>query len=403
MKYSQFNIVIPLEDDKVLIYNTYTGSIAKLSRVALSVDNEKLLSSGFVVADDENELDKYKLGYYGGIFSNKDINLTIATTMSCNLRCPYCFEEGGKSDDILSRDVEDAIINFLLAKKDKRIFITWFGGEPLMNFDSIARISEVLNKEDIHFSASIITNGTLFTTSKINKLDDYHIQDIQITLDGPQPQHDQKRFFKNHQGTFALIINNVNKLLENSNATITLKTNIDYNNASSYLELKDYLTSLFEMAIHNGRLALETNSVKNRTDFSGSQSCMTEKDFFYYKHNELGESLKIPFRMGACPLRSITSFVLGPDGNIYKCLEHLGHKAKSIGNIKNGNYSLSKMAHCVFMEDPFLDTECRACCILPICGGGCPIDREKKKEGKLSTTCSFLKNSITDILKEIYG
>lgn len=403
MKFSQYNIVTPASEGKLLLYNTFTGSVAKISQEAYSTDNKELASKGFIVDDNENELETYKLGYYANVFATKDFNLTVATTMACNLRCPYCFEEGGKSNDVLGHEVEQSVVALIKSRKDKNISITWFGGEPLVNFASIERISEAIIGEGIIFSASMITNGTLFTEPIIKKLDTYHIQDIQITLDGPRDIHDQKRFFHNKKGTFDIIIHNVRLLVQLSHAQITLKTNIDRNNASLYCDLKKYLLSQFSEAIETKRVVLDLNSVRNRTDFDGNQHCMSEMEFAYYKHNVLGETFRIPFKIGACPLRSISSLVIGPDGNIYKCLEQLGHKEKAIGNIVNGSYSLSKMAHNVFCEDPFADSECTHCNILPICGGGCPIDRIKKAAGNLTSTCTYLRTNIDKILREIYS
>ena len=150
----------------------------------------------------------YKYYYLSRIFDNKNISLSVATTMSCNLRCPYCFEEGNKSPEFMHDDVADAIVKYLVSKKSHNINITWFGGEPLMNFKVIERISNSLKKNDVRYAASIITNGTLFTRGMIEKLDEYSIKSVQITLDGKQSQHDKKRFFVNGKGTYAKIRRN---------------------------------------------------------------------------------------------------------------------------------------------------------------------------------------------------
>ncbi len=100
-------------------------------------------------------------------------------------------------------DVADAIVKYLISKKAHKINITWFGGEPLMNFKEIERISSSLMNNGVMYAASIITNGTLFTKGMIEKLDEYSIKSVQITLDGKQPQHDKKRFFANGKGTYA--------------------------------------------------------------------------------------------------------------------------------------------------------------------------------------------------------
>jgi uncharacterized protein len=93
--------------------------------------------------------------------------------------------------------------------------------------------------------------------------------------------------------------------------------------------------------------------------------------------------------------------MIGPDGNIYKCLEHIGDKSKNIGNIKNYSISISKMAKIALSNEAFDDVECSNCAILPICGGGCPINRAQKASGKNISLCSFFKNNLPTIIKDV--
>lgn len=401
MKFSQFNIIAEC-DNHFVVYNTLRGSICKICKSDYSLENKNLISSGFIIQDNIDELNEYKYKYYSGMFSRGRLNISIATTMSCNLRCPYCFEEGGKSKDRLTEQVEESIIKFIKAKESKKINLVWFGGEPLLNFKSISTISTQLIQANIDFNASIITNGTLLTKEIIKSFDRFNISSVQISLDGQKEQHDTKRFFSGGNGTFDIIIENVKTVLQHSKTIVTLKTNIDFNNYLSYKALQSFLFKEFESYIKLGKLIILTNSVKNRTGFDGCENCMTEKDYYDFKQNVLGEKNELPFFHGACPLRSVSSFVIGPDGSIYKCLEFLGHKEKSIGNIINLNYSISKIANYVFSFNPFDDENCKICPVLPICGGGCPIDRKRKSDGERIDICSFYKTNINDILTEIY-
>ncbi|MCC8095335.1 MAG: SPASM domain-containing protein [Tannerellaceae bacterium] len=60
------------------------------------------------------------------------------------------------------------------------------------------------------------------------------------------------------------------------------------------------------------------------------------------------------------------------------------------------------MARSIFIADPFDDQECLACNVFPICGGGCPIDRQKKKEGIKIDHCSAYKTMLADMLPIYY-
>lgn len=81
---------------------------------------------------------------------------------------------------------------------------------------------------------------------------------------------------------------------------------------------------------------------------------------------------------------------------------HLGQPQHSIGNIVEYKVSLGKMAKMTFENDPFDDAECRQCKVLPICGGGCPIDRKKGENKGQKSYCSIYKKYIEEMLPLIY-
>lgn len=204
MKYSRFNILLD-KGTYFLAYNTLSKAMVRIKKEDFSIENSLLIDKGFVTAEDE-DLKLYKYFYLSRLFDNKNISVSIATTMACNLRCPYCFEEGNKSNEMMSEDVAEAIVKYLVAKRKHEINVTWFGGEPLMNFKVIEKISNSLKEHNVTFSASIITNGTLLTDDMIRKLTHFSINSIQITLDGEQEQHNAKRFFANGKGTYLHIL-----------------------------------------------------------------------------------------------------------------------------------------------------------------------------------------------------
>ncbi len=78
---------------------------------------------------------------------NKYLDITIAPTMRCNFNCSYCFEGDNKSFSKMSAEVENAIIQYIVKKKQstERLILRWFGGEPLLAFDKILSISSRLD------------------------------------------------------------------------------------------------------------------------------------------------------------------------------------------------------------------------------------------------------------------
>jgi uncharacterized protein len=108
------------------------------------------------------------------IFSEKrKRSLTLIATMSCNLKCSYCYE---KNDPTVSRIMsikiaKEAITNSLCAKDEfDSVLIDFFGGEPLLAFPLIRETIEwTISREwpkKYHFF--IGTNGTLLTDEMKN-------------------------------------------------------------------------------------------------------------------------------------------------------------------------------------------------------------------------------------------
>lgn len=400
MKFSIFNYIVNQENNYILIYNTLRGNIARIKKNQYSLDNQELIKYSFVVSDIQDECNIYKYAYFKRIFDNKALNLSIATTLDCNLRCPYCFEEGNKGPGKLTEDTESAICKYIYSKRTKQINITWFGGEPLLNFSCITNITEFLLRNRINFSSGIITNGTLLSEYIISKFDEYKISTIQITFDGIKEQHDKKRFFKNGKGTFDLIMSNIKKIVLNSRTQICLKTNIDKTNINSYNELKKLLSEHFHEQLKSKRLILTENYVRNKTNFSGCDNCLSNIEYFDFLHKTNNYPITIPTIKGPCPLRSRSSFAIGPDGSIYKCLEHLGNRDLAVGNIQDLSISVLKQSSYALNDLPFDDTICSQCNILPICGGGCPNERALKLGN--DRPCPAEKFCLDKILYSLY-
>lgn len=399
MKFSRFNITCH-KDTSIVLYNTLTGKVVKIKPSAYSVDNSDLYELGFVV-EDEEDLAQYKYMYYGQMFSFSEVNLVIATSLGCNLRCPYCFEGDNKRPLSIDDGTAESILKYLRKHREKPISITWFGGEPMLAHKAIAKISDSLNAESIPFSSSIITNGTILPDSFLAKIDSYKIKSVQITFDGLQASHDAKRFFKNGEGTFSVILENVGRLLNGCHAEIVLKMNVDSANIEEFHKLKRFLENRFSEHINGGRIIITSNYIRKKTNFKGIEKCINCVEYFDFELKN-GKRMAVPSLIGPCPLRGRGYFVIGPDGSIYKCMEHLGEDKHAIGNINNFSFSLKKESASCFKNMPFDDPVCSKCEILPICGGGCPNERESCSVKEKERPCPAEKYKINEIISKIY-
>ena len=175
--------------------------------------------------------------------SERMLLLTVAPTRSCNFACPYCFEANRAGID-MNRETEEQLVRFAERFQPGHIFsVTWFGGEPLLRFGQIRRLSERFRALDFRrYGASLITNGYLLDADKAALLDELAVREVQITLDGPEEVHDRRRTLVSGGGTFRRILENIDALFASGwTGRLLLRVNVDRTNAKEYHRIYEFL------------------------------------------------------------------------------------------------------------------------------------------------------------------
>ena len=153
--------------------------------------------------------------------------IVFEVTDACNLKCKYCaygefYEDyDERSNKLLPVEKAICLIEYLSElwcsnrnmSAHKDIYISFYGGEPLLNMPFIMKIVDYVNNKkfstDIHFSFSMTTNAVL-----LNKYMDYLKEydfSLLISLDG---DHDNSsyRVDKYDNNSFDIVVNNVDRL-----------------------------------------------------------------------------------------------------------------------------------------------------------------------------------------------
>jgi len=108
-----------------------------------------------------------------------------------------------------------------------------------------------------------------------------------------------------------------------------------------------------------------------------------------------------------CPVRCDNSWVICPDGSLYKCWEIAGNEDFKVGYINNdGTITITNESLLLqYLEgaDPLSDNNCIKCKTYPICGGGCVHARIMKKyyNAKVNT-CAYSKDFIEKFISVYY-
>lgn len=118
--------------------------------------------------------------------------ILIMITQTCNLACTYCYAGGGTyggSTKFMSEPSALRAIELMLERAPgrKEFTVTFFGGEPLLNFRLVKRVVEHCEKlqeeRAVKFKFSMTTNGTIITEEIIEFLKGRDF-DVMISFDG---------------------------------------------------------------------------------------------------------------------------------------------------------------------------------------------------------------------------
>lgn len=417
MDISKYNVICS-DEKKVLIFNTLTSAMIKMSpeewqlveTSKLDKVNSQILTQlskmGILVENTDAQLLHFKYRFYRTAFGVKEPFLYIAPTMRCNFECFYCFEQGNKNQGLMSEATAQKIVQFLTSNNKKSVKIVWFGGEPMLGFKIILYLCQLLSKEGISFTSSMITNGSLFTEENIRLLSQLNLTFIQFSMDGIYETHDKRRCFIDGKPSFSIVIENLERILTQTKIPVIIQVTMDRQNSSAYDELKNFCFKRFPQFMDNGRLQIGFNNVQNRTGFDSTGSCFSQEELVSEEIHRIQtqnrSSVRIPSLSYPCMYRASWYYAIDPKGNLYKCIEQLGNPSERVGSLNEDFLSLQRMGACAFQEEAFSDPECRECSIFPICGGGCPLDRIKRAKGETREVCSKYKEGLIKILPALY-
>lgn len=350
-------------------------------------ENDEILKyfihQGIIVNYDELEFLKAMVLRNSNNINNNVVKITIAVTLACNFNCPYCFEnhKSGKMNNEIQDKVFKLIKEMVKASNNKKLQITWYGGEPLLAIDVIEslskRIIEFVEKEKIFYTSSIITNGFLLNQKNIEILNKARITHYQITLDGIAENHNITRHLINGQPSFDQIINN---LLNNKiNGHIVIRHNVHKGNKQDIKKLKKLIEEIRQKSGND--LEYYSAIVINNP----AEKHEDQVDFLDLKDKielQLNRDIKnfLSYKCYFCGAQTFWMICIDNEGNLFKCWEDVGKIDRSFGNINNWSpfnplYTCSNLdmltkylnsAACI------ADEECQKCIWLPLCAGECP-------------------------------
>ena len=297
---------------------------------------------------------------------------------NCNFHCRYCHQVPIKKENLSSKFIPQKIYNYIdkliEIKKDKKLTILFWGGEPLLYWNIIQKL--VIHYND-KLRYTIISNGSLLDQEKVDFLNKYSIH-IVISHDGPNTVKTRKIDILQ----IPIIIYYLNQINNKSFDAVLSGYNYDFNKLYDYWEqLFPYIYGNIEMLriswdMPEDLIDIDLNEYRNglKTFFQNSID-KVKKEIFSIKTLAAIKYIKrikksIEKQKYHFPLCGQVQYNMNIDldGNIYAC-----HNC----SIKVGDISEDRE---IYLQRYYnwLETkkksECETCDAKYFCQGGCPLD-----------------------------
>ncbi len=312
--------------------------------------------------------------------------VVLNVSHECQLACKYCFAHGGDygiddSDRIMSTEVARAAIELVNETRGNGpANITFFGGEPLLNWDVIRDSIEFAEKTCLDADGkpsvvfAITTNAIAMTPERAQYLREHNVS-IMLSIDGDKETHNLLRPCKNpNEDSWESVVEGLRHCLDAGLAPMARAT-------ISSMEI-----DLVKLADEFKSLGFTTLNMQPVERDPGDPLALTHSDILEYEAQtvrlmERGTSECYELRqlypniMAAnkqhlfCGM-GITGISVAPNGDIYPCHRLVGVPEFHIGSVYGGVDTL-KAESWLIRHTVDNSMECRGCFMRYICRGGC--------------------------------
>lgn len=252
----------------------------------------------------------------------------LFTTMECNLNCLYCFHE--QRSELLTPDKAVSYLEKLKPKMSERCLINFFGGEPLLNFETIEAVVLYAKRNNLNYSFSLSTNGTVYDEKIFNFLKENDFQ-VQVSMDGDKETQDAYR------GGYDVIKDNIKKIISHG-IIPACRLTFNKDTVSSLASNVAHLHSVigFKSVMHQ---AVISNSWSDQ-DIQIYKNQIMTLDEFYLLNPDFKNKFLDYSRICACATESTCTagkslIAITPDGTVYPCHRFASNKQYKLGSVES--------------------------------------------------------------------
>ena len=314
-------------------------------------------------------------------------NIVMNVANECPLRCSYCYAhkmKGLMSNDLAEKILDKCYKNHLEKGSKQKFNVSFYGGEPLLNWDCIKHSLEYCKEKQYDIDFGITTNLVILTDEMIEYFKEYDVG-LLVSLDGSKEIHDENRC-----NSYDKVSQNIKKLLEKG-----LKKNIRIRmtiTPQCCKKLWKNIKSIIDFGINIIESVLVTDMEWSEDDYNnlknGLREVWDEVLNSYYTRNPY----KIKFvedyidkdlwignksQQEVCNAGSCYNCSIGVNGEIMPC--HQRHLIPDnfdkllLGNIWEDLVKIREDSFNTFTRKSNFYS-CESCCAKSVCKGGCPSE-----------------------------
>jgi uncharacterized protein len=261
--------------------------------------------------------------------------LTFEVTDACNLRCKYCgygeYYDGydKREDKFLSISKAIAVLEYMVDKWSskysssykKNTYISFYGGEPLMNMGFIRDVVEWISNKDIphcHFVFTMTTNALL-----LKRHIDFLVESdfkILVSLDGDKHSNSY-RVDKQGENSFDRIMDNLAYVKEKYPDFFS--KNISFNSVLNGRSSHDGIVHFFKETFDKVPTIAEINPMNIKSDRIEEFSKVFKSKTESISQSVNKKELQLELFMGDPQIDALCTYIHWHSGNVFKTYNDL--------------------------------------------------------------------------------